>query len=570
MDERPERAGGGGDGANPNPNDDIVRTLAEELGIPDLAARLLSSRGITQVDDAHQLLYPKLAHLSDPLDLPDMEQGVTRTIDAIQGNEKICLYGDYDADGVTSVALLLNFFRHLGVEPEVYIPQRHEGYGLNLPAIKRFSEQGISLLICLDCGSSNVKEVEEAKGRGIDVVIIDHHEVPTHHPSATALINPKRSDSRFPTRDLAACGVAFFFLLGLRRIMSCRGLLTEQINLKKELDLVAVGSMGDMVPLVKDNRIMVKFGIDTMRKRPRTWLKAFFSERIINRKTVDEYSLNFIIVPRINAAGRVSDPRRALTFLTSEDDHGAGAMLVELDETNRRRQRIEEGIIREITGTLAGEDLEGRRSIVLFNKDWHLGVIGIVAQKVVERYGKPSIILTQVGDYLKGSGRGGEGIDLYDTVASLSPLLLKFGGHRYACGIALTEENLIPFARAFEENIKGPIAPRDRELRVDASAGFEELTIELLRFFEYLSPFGMGNPRPNLLFPPSSISSNDRFVRITDTNKRVWYGSLQGQCPVPRNGAVRIVASPVIREQRGGQQFIHLNIKDILPVITPA
>lgn len=565
MDERPKGAEGRGHSLHPNPNNHIVRTLSEELGIPDLAARLLYSRGITDHNDAHQLLYPKLAHLSDPLDLPDMEQGVTRTIEAIQAREKICLYGDYDADGVTSVALLVNFFRHIGIVPETYIPERHEGYGLNLPAIKRFSEQGVSLLICLDCGSSNVKEVEEATRHGIDVVIIDHHEVPEHCPSAEALINPKRPDSRFPTRDLAACGVAFFFLLGLRRIMSHRGLLKEQINLKKELDLVAVGSMGDMVPLVKDNRIMVKFGMETMRKRPRTWLKAFFSERIIYTKTVDEYSLNFIIVPRVNAAGRVSDPSRALAFLTSDDDRTARAMVAELNETNRRRQRIEEDIVREITDSLAEKELEGRRSIVLFNENWHLGVIGIVAQKVVEKYGRPSIILTQVGDYLKGSGRGGEGINLYDTVASVSSLLLKYGGHKYACGIALAPENLAPFIQAFEENINGPIAPRGRESRVDASAEFEELTIELLRFFEQLSPFGMGNPRPNLLLPPSSISSNNRSVRITDTNKRVWYGSLQGQCSAPQNGAVRVVASPVIREQRGGQQFIHLNVKDILP-----
>jgi single-stranded-DNA-specific exonuclease len=305
-----------------------------------------------------------------------------------------------------------------------------------------------------------------------------------------------------------------------------------------------------------------------MRKRPRTWLKAFFSERVIYRGTIDEYSLNFIIVPRINAAGRVSDPRHALAFLTSEDDRDARAMLVKLNETNRRRQKIEEDIVREITDSLSTENLHTRKSIVLYNQDWHLGVIGIVAQKVVERFGKPSIILTRVGDYLKGSGRGGEGIDLYDTVASLSRLLLKYGGHKYACGIALTEENLLPFVQAFEESIKAPITPRDKETRVDALAGFEDLTIGFLRFIEQLAPFGMGNPRPNLLFPPSSISSRDRFIQVTDANNRTLHGSMQGQCAISRNGAVRIVATPVLREQRG-EQFIHLNIKSILPAEDP-
>lgn len=541
-----------------------IKIMADGLGIPDLAARLLYSRGITDPDDAHRLLYPKLEDLSDPLLLPDVKQGVERTIEAIQKQEKICLYGDYDADGVTSVAIVNNYLRQVGVNPDVYIPERHEGYGLNLRAIRNIKEKGVTLIICLDCGSSNVEEVDSAKNQGMDVVIIDHHEPPDTLPSPVALINPKRADSRFPTRELAACGVAFFFTLALRRIMSNRGLLGRHINLKKELDLVAIGSVGDMVPLVNDNRILVKFGMETMRKRPRTWLKAFFTERVIYRGIIDEYTLNFIIVPRINAAGRVADPRHALAFLTAENDMSARAMLAELNETNRRRQRIEEEIVREITDSLVNEDLDARKSIVLFNKDWHLGVIGIVAQKVVERFGKPSIILTRVGDYLKGSGRGGDGIDLYDTVASLSTLLLKYGGHKYACGIALTEENLDPFVKAFEESIKSSITPRERGYKVDGQAEFDELTIELVEFMERLSPFGMGNPRPNFLLSPSNISSNDRFVKIRDTNNRTWHGSFQGQRTIPVDGPVRIIATPILREQRG-EQFIHLNIKDIFP-----
>ncbi|MBP1733730.1 MAG: single-stranded-DNA-specific exonuclease RecJ [Deltaproteobacteria bacterium] len=565
MDDKTLRATGMAHSVHADVPEEPIRRMAEGLGIPDLAARLLYTRGITNLGDAHRLLYPKLEHLSDPFLLPDIEQGVGRTIKAIQKQEKICLYGDYDADGITSVAVLSNFFRQIGIIPDVYIPERHEGYGLNVNAVQRFSEQGISLLICVDCGSSNVEEVDEARKQGIDVVVIDHHEPPGTLPSPVALINPKRADSRFPTRELAACGVAFFFVLALRRIMSRHGLLTQHINLKKELDLVTLGSIGDMVPLVNDNRIMVKFGMEIMRKRPRTWLKAFFSERVIYRGTIDEYTLNFVIIPRINAAGRVSDPRHALAFLTSEDDTSARAILAKLNETNRRRQRIEEDIVKEITEILANENLDARKSIVLYNHNWHLGVIGIVAQKVVERFGKPSIILTRVGDYLKGSGRGGEGIDLYDTVASLSPLLLKYGGHKYACGIALAEENLVPFVNAFEESIQVSITPRDRGYRVDGQAEFEELTMELIEFMEQLSPFGMGNPRPNLLLSPSAISSNERFIKVIDTNNRTWHGFIQGQCTVPRNGPVKIVATPVLREQRG-EQFIRLNIKDILPI----
>ncbi len=541
-----------------------IKYLKNELGIPDLAARLLCARGVIDLDKAHKFLYPKLEDLSDPFLLPDIEQGIRRTTEAIQKQENICLYGDYDADGVTSVAILSNFFRRIGINPSIYIPGRHEGYGLNINAVKKFKEQGVSLLICVDCGSSNREEIDEAKKNGMDVLVIDHHETSKVQPSPVALINPKRIDSRFPTRELAACGVAFFFVLALRRSLTHLGLLGHHINLKKELDLVTVGSIGDMVPLVNDNRILVKFGMATMRRKPRTWLKAFFSERIIYRGIIDEYALNFIVVPRINAAGRIADARQALEFLIAEDDRSARALLAELNETNRRRQKIEEGIVREISYSLAEEDLTTRKSIVLYNQDWHLGVIGIVAQKVMEKFGKPSIILTKVGDYLKGSGRGGNGIDLYHTVASLSPFLLKYGGHKFACGIALTEEKLGSFANAFEESITAPITPRERGHKADACAGFEELTLDLMEFLENLSPFGMGNPRPNLVMFPTALSQKNRFVKVTDTGNRVWYGSIQGQCEIPQSGPLKIIATPILRELRG-EQFIHLNIKDILP-----
>jgi single-stranded-DNA-specific exonuclease len=545
-----------------------IKSIANQLGISDLAARILYARGIVETEQAHRFLHPKLEHLSDPFLLPDMEKGVARTMEAIQKKEKICLYGDYDADGVTSVALMVNFLRHLGITAEVYIPGRREGYGLNVEAVKELSGKGVSLLMCLDCGSTNVAEIAEAKKRNIDTIVLDHHEVSEVYPVTQALINPKRIDSHFPTRDLAACGVTFFFLLALRRSMSHQGFLELQINLKNELDLVTVGTVGDMVPLTNDNRIMVKFGMEIMRKKPRAWLKSFFSERIIYRGTIDEYSMSFIIIPRINAAGRVSDARQALEFLTCQEERPARAMLRRLHETNRKRQAIEEDTVREILHMLEKENLADKKSIVLFNRNWHIGVIGIVAQKLVEMSGKPSIIFTEVGGHLKGSGRGGEGVDLYDTIASLSSLMLAYGGHKYACGISLSRENLLPFAEAFEESVTNRVTPRQKDTRVDTAAYFEELTSEFLAFMEHLSPFGIGNPRPNLLFPPSSISTNNRFVKITDGKNTTWHGSMQTQCSFSQNGPVRIVASPVLKEQMG-ERFIHLNIKDILPVDGP-
>jgi single-stranded-DNA-specific exonuclease len=251
-----------------------ARAIAGDLGVPELMGRILVARGIESAAAARVFLKPKLEDLSDPFSLPDMQKGVDRVIMAITRKETICLYGDYDADGVTSLALMINFLKHFEVTPIIHIPTRQDGYGLHETAINTFHERGVTLLVSLDCGSSNVEEVRYAADCGIDTVIIDHHEMGRVVPPAYALINPKRKESLFPTRDLAACGVTFFFLLALRRTMHTKGLLGKTINLKKELDIVTVGTVGDMVPLTGDNRIMVKHGMEMMNKHPKAWLKA--------------------------------------------------------------------------------------------------------------------------------------------------------------------------------------------------------------------------------------------------------------------------------------------------------
>ncbi|OPY72825.1 MAG: Single-stranded-DNA-specific exonuclease RecJ [Syntrophorhabdus sp. PtaU1.Bin058] len=550
---------------NGQDNSDIVRSIEKELGVPNLMARILATRGITGPEEAEAFLYPKLEDLSDPFLMPDMEKGVMRVVDAVQQKETICLYGDYDADGVTCLALLMNFLRHLGATtPLIYIPERKEGYGLNPGAVKVLKEKGVHLLVCLDCGATNVEEIGLANNLGIDTIVIDHHEMGTRMPPALAVINPKREDSRFPTRELAACGVAFFFLQALRRVMNAKGLLGHTINLKQELDIVAVGTVGDMVPLIKDNRIMVRHGMDMMKKRPRAWCRSLIRNKVMPDRHIDEYILNFIIVPRINASGRVSNPLISLDFLTCEDDEDSALHLKKLQEANKRRQQIEKGIIDEIMGILKKDDMAGRNSIVLFKKGWHIGVLGIVAQKVMEMYGKPSIIITNVDDIWKGSGRGSDNMDLHGAISSLSDLLIRFGGHRYACGITISEDNLVPFRDAFDNSLNGLPKKSTKTVHIDTHAGFDELTKELIECIEQLSPFGMGNPRPNLLLTPSSIAPvNNGRVKIVDHGKRTWYGYSQEKIATTLSGDIRIVASPVLR-QENGEMFINLNIKQLL------
>lgn len=545
---------------------ELTRTIQDGCGVPNLFARILVSRGMTSVDEAEAFLHPRLDDLSDPFLLPDMDKGVDRAIKAITHNEKIGLYGDYDADGITSTAILFNFLKHIGHKPEVYLPTRDEGYGLNREAVSKLKAKGTDLLICVDCGSSNIEEIGLAKALGMDVIVIDHHEVPETMPDACAVINPKRKDSVFPTRELAACGVAFFFLWALRRVMHGRGLLKGAINLKKELDLVALGTVGDMVPLVKDNRVIVKFGMENMKRQPRMWLKAFLRKNLIPRNgSIDEYTLNFVIIPRINATGRVSEPEVSLRFLVSDDEKSSEGFLTDMNEANIRRQRISEEILREITETLGQKNLAGQNSIVVYKEDWHVGVIGIVAQKLVDLYRKPSIVITRVDGICKGSGRGGDGLNLHEALSSLTPHLLRFGGHKYACGVSLLEENVGPFREAFEERVAGTTLEKTKAFYVDTYAEFEEVTNELVESIEQLSPYGVGNPRPGILLAPSSVTatSNGR-VKITDGNRRTWNGYVQGQQPIPQCRNLRIIASPVIREEMG-ERFIHLNIREMIP-----
>jgi single-stranded-DNA-specific exonuclease len=550
------------------PDKEIVELLRTRLDISDLCARILFSRGFIDPTRAETFLYPRLEDLSDPFLLPDMEKAVSRVIDAVRAKEKICLYGDYDADGVTSVALMVNFLKALGVSPATYLPERKEGYGLNKAAVKKIREDGASLLICLDCGSTNIEEIRSANALGMETIVIDHHEPGEELPPAHAVINPKRKDALFPTRELAACGVTFFFLMGLRRVLTRKGLLHANINLKKELDLVTLGTIADMVPLTGDNRVIAKFGMEMMRKRPRTWLKTFFKSGIAPRGVVDEYTLGFVIIPRINASGRMSRPDMALNFLLSEDEFSSKAYLTELQDVNRQRQRVEQGIVKEAVETIASENLAERNSIVLFKEGWHIGVIGIVAQKLTEIYKKPSIVITEVDGMWKGSGRGGDGVDLHRTIESVAHLVEKFGGHKYACGLSLLEENLMPFRDAFDKSVEGALQEKERKTRVDTHAGFEELTGDLLEFIERASPYGMGNPRPNLLFAPSRIRVSNRFAKIVDETNRTWHGSFYGKDPVPETPGTSIVASPVVREDMG-ERFLHLNIKEFVPPGVP-
>ncbi|HOV89181.1 MAG TPA: single-stranded-DNA-specific exonuclease RecJ [Syntrophorhabdaceae bacterium] len=547
-------------------HDILINDLVQGLGIPHIIARILAARGFSTPEEAETFLFPKLTDLSDPFLIPDVEKGIHVLLETIKKKGKICLFGDYDSDGITSCALMYNFLRHINQQPSVYIPDRREGYGLNIEAVKRLKKEGIELIICLDCGSSNQEEIRLANELGMSVMVIDHHEVPHILPPAEALINPKRHDSSFRTRELAACGVTFFFLWALRRVIHERGMLKEHINLKNELDLVTLGTIGDMVPLLDDNRILTKIGIETMRKKPRQWLKTFYKENMIPRSELNEFALNFIIIPRINAAGRVTEPEEAFDFLVSQKEAESIRLLSALNYANNLRQQIGDRILKECRDEIEQTGMNNKNSIVLFKRDWHIGVIGIVAQRLTEIYGKPSLVMTEVNGICKGSGRGTEHIHLYDTLTSISHMLIRFGGHRFACGFSIERDNIKAFKNAFDNLMESRTISTPKEYVFDTKADFEELTPDFVSLLETMSPFGIGNPRPAIMLQPMDIALvNKNRIKIIDRNMKSWFGYIQNSIRLPedRIDNLKIIVDPMVKEEMGSK-FLNLNLRAII------
>ncbi|HOJ42576.1 MAG TPA: single-stranded-DNA-specific exonuclease RecJ [Syntrophorhabdaceae bacterium] len=543
----------------------LAKDLEDCLGIPNIIARILVNRGFLTPHEAEVFLFPKIEDLSDPFLLPDCEKGIRVLIDTMKNKRHICLYGDYDADGITSCALMVNFLNKLNVKASIYIPERKEGYGLNMEAIKKLKKDKVDLIICLDCGSANMEEIKFGLEMGIKTIIIDHHEVPDALPPAEAVINPKRRDSLFPTRDLAACGVTFFFLWALRRVIHKEGLSDGNINLKNELDLVTIGTLGDMVPLIKDNRILTKMGMEIMKKRPKQWLKAFYKENLLPRSELNEFSLNFIVIPRINAAGRVSMPEESLDFLVTEKESESIRLLKTLQEANNLRQRIGEKILKECKEEIMAQGLDKKNTIVLFNRDWHIGVIGIVAQKLAELYKKPSLVITEVDGICKGSARGIEEIDLFEIMSSLSHIFIRFCGHRLACGFSLKKED-IPLLKERFEYTTGNIILKRQEVYFDTHADFDELDGDFASHLEVMSPFGIGNPRPFLMITPHEVTlMNSNRVKITDKSFRQWYGYINNTVNLPEKikEGQNLIVQPIIKEEMGNK-FINLNVKAVL------
>jgi single-stranded-DNA-specific exonuclease len=552
-----------------------AENLSRETGISPIKARLLFNRGIKTSRDTSSFLSPKLSGLLDPMRLRDMEEGAGLIISAIEKQEQIAIFGDYDADGLTSTALLVNFFSELGIPVLYYIPDRiSEGYSLNFEAVKRLAEQKVRLLITVDCGISNKKEIEYARSLGMDVVVTDHHQIPDNFSPVCPVINPNRPDSDFPFRDLAGVGVAFFLAAGIRLCIRKKGWfkLAAEPDLKQYLDIVALGTIADMVPLLGQNRIMVTAGMEAMKAS--RWLGIGAMKKIcgLEDQAITSGDVAFKLAPRLNAAGRIGDNRNGIKILVTENYSEAINTARELNSMNSERQRIESRIIEDIESNLIpGFDLENRKTMLLAKGDWHKGVLGIVASKLLERYHRPTVVLTIRDGIATGSGRSIDGFNLHDSMTQLKHLFKKFGGHYHAAGCTLERENIELLSQGLEDIAQSVLTDEDLipSITVDGQINLSELTMDSVNDIRSLEPFGSGNPEPvfysgNLEVIDSWIVGENHLklrLRQREAIHEAIGFNLAGMQPF-QGSAINMVYSPEINKWNGNEK-VQLRILDL-------
>ncbi len=474
-----------------------IQTLQTELGIDATIANLLGQRGFKTFDQAKDFFRPSLTHLHDPFRMKDMDKAIARIKSAFIKNEKILIYGDYDVDGTTAVALAYTFFKDLHKEIDYYIPDRYgEGYGISFKGIDWAIENKFSLIIALDCGIKAIDKVEYANKNNVDFIICDHHRPGDQIPEAVAVLDPQRPDCLYPFKELSGCGI------GLKLIQAW--LLSENLPIEKLepfLDLVVVSIASDMVPVIDENRTLACFGLKRINSSPRPGFKAMLElAKVKHELTIMD--LVFIIGPRINAAGRIDSGKKAVALLISEDSASALLSGQNINTTNLQRRDLDVKITEEALEMLNADPLlKNYKSTVLFNKEWHKGVIGIVASRLIEKYYRPTIVLTESNGMATGSARSVKDFDIYAAIESCSDLLEQFGGHKYAAGLTLKPENIIAFRNKFESFVSATIPQHllIPEIEIDEPLSFAAINDKFLRILKQLSPFGQGNPSPVFL-----------------------------------------------------------------------
>ena len=474
---------------------EAAKALAKETGISPVLCKLLLERGISSAAEAKRFFRPQLNELHDPFLMKDMDIAVDRLNEAMGRKERIMVYGDYDVDGTTAVALVYKFLQQFYSNIDYYIPDRYEeGYGVSVKGVDYAYETGVKLIIVLDCGIKAVNEIAYAKEKGIDFIICDHHVPDDVLPPAVAILNAKRPDSRYPYEHLSGCGVGFKFM---QAFAMNNGI--EFYQLTPLLDLVAVSVASDIVPIMGENRVLTYHGLKQLNSNPSVGLKAIIDVCGLTDKDITVGDIVFKIGPRINASGRIQNGKEAVELLVEKDFSTALEKANQINQYNETRKDLDKAMTEEANKIVEElEDLSERRTIVIFNEEWHKGVIGIVASRLTEIYYRPAVVLTRTNDLATGSARSVSGFDVYKAIEHCRDLLENFGGHTYAAGLSMKAENVEEFTRRFEEYVANNILPEQRSavIDIDAEIDFRDITPKFHSDLKRFNPFGPDNHKP--------------------------------------------------------------------------
>lgn len=485
-----------------NVEKDEVKEISTKHGISEFLANILANRGITKDEDIRIFLDPTRNDFYDPFLLPDMEKAVDRIIEAIKNNEKTVIYGDYDVDGITSVTVLKKFLKERGLDVGYYIPNRlEEGYGLNKEAVRKIISEKYTLIITVDCGITAIDEIENCNNEGIQTIVTDHHEQGENIPNAYAVIDAKRKDNKYPFRELAGVGVVFKLIQAISKKLNL-----DDKEYLKYLDIVAVGTISDIVPLINENRVITKLGLKLIKQTRNVGLRELITAS--NYKQIDSTTISFGVAPRINACGRLGCQEEALKLFLTDNIVEAKEITKNLNKYNTERQEKERAIFNQALEKLKEEDIENKSTIVLGEENWFHGVIGIVASKLTENFFKPTILVCFEGETGKGSGRSIPGFDLYDALKNSGEYLEKFGGHAMAVGLTMQKSEFEDFKNKFEkiaeeQNVK-QILPT---IKIDGKITRKDLNFDTIEEIRKLEPFGEKNKVPIFLYKNLKIDS---------------------------------------------------------------
>jgi single-stranded-DNA-specific exonuclease len=472
-----------------------VKHLSAALNVNMIIARLLVQRGIRTFNEAKAFFRPRLSDLLDPFLMKDMDLAVARVEQAIARQEKVIVYGDYDVDGTTSVAMMYSFLKPRIEQIEYYIPDRYsEGYGISPQSINYAIDNGVTLIIALDCGIKAVEKIEDAKNRGLDFIICDHHNPDDKIPPAVAVLDPKRPDCSYPNKELSGCGVGFKLLQAF-----CMKNNVEQDEIFELLDLLAVSIASDIVPIEGENRVLAYYGLKKLNSNPSIGLQTIINLAGLAETEITISDIVFKIGPRLNASGRIEHGKKSVQILVSDDESQSDLIGEEINSFNEIRKTLDRDITLEAIDMIEkNEELKLMNSTVLYNRDWHKGVVGIVASRVTEQYYRPTVILTESNGLATGSARSVRDFDLYEAIGKCSDLLESYGGHMYAAGLTLKIENILPFRQRFEEIVTKQITnlQQTQTIEIDAKITLSEITPRFYRILKQFAPFGPHNMAP--------------------------------------------------------------------------